>query len=122
MVCAGARIRAALLRRPLPPCFAWSPSPAARRRKRSPLLEIAPVRWRVVLADRHQQAVRAQHVILLADDDMLVVGRTVIRTPGVVAKAAIASCDRPGTRQRIVDGGDLVAHHVGIVLVQADTL
>src|SRR4051812_33099992 len=34
----------------------------------------------------------------------------------------IAAGDRPGTRQRVVDGGDFIAQHVRIRLVEADAL
>src|SRR5215470_13247048 len=86
------------------------------------LLEIAQVRWRLVLARRHQQAVRAQHVVLLADGDVRIAFGADVLEPDEVALAAILFDDRPGARERIVDGGDLVDQDVGIALVERDAL
>jgi hypothetical protein len=38
------------------------------------LIEMPQVRRLLILPDRHQQAIGAQEIILLADDDVLVVG------------------------------------------------
>src|SRR5215471_15351671 len=86
------------------------------------LIEAAQVRGLLILPDRHQEAIGAQEIILLADDDVLVVGGADVLAPSVVALATIAAGDGPGPRQRVVDGGDLVAQQVGIGLVEADAL
>src|SRR6478736_6981526 len=101
----------------------WRVTPSANPPYTPPLPppKLPQIRRRLILSHRHQQAVRAQHVVLLADDDMLVVGRAGVRAPLVIARAAIAAGDRPGTRERVVDDGDLVAQHVRS-LVEADAL
>src|SRR5215470_5462548 len=86
------------------------------------LLEIAQVRWRLVFARRHQQAVRAQHVVLLADGDVRIAFGADVLEPDEVALAAIRLDHRPGAGERIVDGGDLVDQDVGIALVERDAL
>src|SRR6476660_92810 len=75
------------------------------------LIEVVQVRRLLVLPDRHQQAIGAQEIVLLADDDMLIVGGADVLAPLVVALATIAAGDGPGSRQRVVDDGDLVAQH-----------
>src|SRR5262247_1376753 len=86
------------------------------------LLEIAQVRRRLILARRHQQAVRAQHVVLLADSDVRIAFGADVLEPDEVALAAILLDHRPGARERIVDGRDLVDEDVGIALVERDAL
>src|SRR5215468_7596460 len=86
------------------------------------LIEMAQVRRLLVLPDRHQIAIGAEEIVLLADDDVLVVGGTYVLTPSVVALASIAAGHRPGPRERAVDDGDLVAQHVRVGLVEADAL
>src|SRR5262252_9101840 len=105
-----------------------SPPPHGRPRtnRRSALLarliEIAQIRGLLILPDRHQEAIGAQEVILLADDDMLVVGGADVFAPSVVALATVAASHRPGTCERVVDDGDLVAQHVRVRLVETDAL
>jgi hypothetical protein len=52
-------------------------------------LEISQIRRRLILARRHQQAVRAQHVILLADGDVRIAFGADVLEPDEVALAAI---------------------------------
>src|SRR5262245_19595859 len=86
------------------------------------LIEIAQIRRLLILPDRHQEAICAQEIVLLADNHMLVVGGADVFAPSVVALATVAAGHRPGTRERIVDDGDLVAQHVRVGLVEADAL
>src|SRR5262245_18502249 len=86
------------------------------------LLEIVQVRRRLVLARRHQQAVRAQHVVLLADGDVCIALGADVLEPDEVVLAAILLGHHPGTAERIVDGGDLIEQNVGTVLVEGDAL
>src|SRR5262245_11934555 len=61
------------------------------------LLEIAQVRRRLVLAGRHQQAIRAEHVVLLPDGDVRIAFGADVLDPEEVALAAILLDHRPGT-------------------------
>src|ERR1700681_957035 len=82
-------------------------------------LEEAQVRRRLVLAGGHQVAVPGQEVALSLDDDVAVTLRAVFLGPVrcFLRIAAILLGHRPGPRQRFVDGGDLVEHHVRVGLV-----
>src|SRR5262249_11383432 len=60
-----------------------------------------------------QIAVAADHVVVLADPDVMIVFGTMVEIPDhIVTLALILLGDRPGTRERIVDGGDLVEQGV----------
>src|SRR5712691_6017657 len=74
------------------------------------LLEIAQIRRLLAFLDRHQVAVGGQEVALLADVDVLIVLGAIIEVPHDVGTglAHISLGHRPGTCQRIVDGGDVV--------------
>ena len=56
----------------------------------SRLLEIAQIGWRLILAGRHQVAVAAHEIVLLADDDVIVVLGAIILVPAVVRDALIS--------------------------------
>src|SRR5262249_46290816 len=89
------------------------------------LLEILQVRRRLVLLRRHQVAVGADVVDLLADADMrIVLGADRLAPPDSLPArgATIVLGDGPGPRQGVVDGGDLVVQQVHIALVEIDAL
>src|SRR4051812_45924461 len=86
------------------------------------LPEMPQVRRRLVLARRHQIAVGAQQVILLADEDVLVVLAAGIFEPDRRWRAAITAHHHPRPRQSMVDGGDLVAQHARSVGIEEDAL
>src|SRR5262249_1542928 len=87
------------------------------------LLEIAQVGWPLVLLGRHQQAVVAEEIVVLADDDMRIVLRANVLAPpdGLLGRnAAVVLRDGPRTRQGAVDHGDLVVEDVGIGAVEIE--
>ena len=89
------------------------------------LLEIPPIRRRLVLLGRHQPAVRAQVVGFVGDADMDVVfGADVLTPPDrlVGDDAVIDPAVHLRPRQSIVDGGDLVMEQVVPGLVDVDAL
>src|SRR5262245_62381986 len=80
------------------------------------LLEISQIGRRLVLLGGHQVAVRAHHVDLFPDADMLVPLGTNGLEPYRIAHAMIALDDCPGTGERMVDGCDFVLENVRIGL------
>src|SRR4029453_7234503 len=97
--------------------MAFPPWPSSLPRQ----VEIAQIRWRLILLGRHQEAVGTEEIVLLADDDMNVVfGADVLAPPdrSLGGDAAIVLDDGPGTRQCIVEHRDLVVQNVGISLVE----
>src|SRR5262245_12943783 len=101
-----------------------APSPTRKNRQKPLLLEIAQVRRRLVLLRRHQLAVGAQIVVLLADTDVGIELRAHVRLPDR-ARIGIAEARLQllvGPRERIVGDGDLVVELVGIGLVEIDAL
>src|SRR5262245_36607382 len=105
----------------LPRCLLSGPYRTDRSRR---LFEISQIRRRLPLLGRHEKAIPAQHVVLLADDDMIVGLGTVLLIPGgkALLTSPVVLHDRPGTRQRIVDHGDLVMGDVGVGFVDEDLL
>src|SRR6266567_8409689 len=91
-------------------------------RRCSILFEIFQLRRRLVLLGRPERAVLADVVILLADADVMVAFRAVVIEPHRIALATISLENRPGTRQGIVDGGDLVVQKIVVGLVEIDAL
>src|SRR5215813_7327573 len=78
-------------------------------------VEIAQIRRRLILLDRHQEAVGAEEIVLLADDDMNIVFHADVLAPpdrSLGGDAAVVLGDGPRTRQRIVDHGDFVMQNV----------
>src|SRR5579872_7050441 len=72
-------------------------------------LEVSQIRRRLVLLGRHQEPIRAQHIALLADDDVIVVLGAIVVAPErplLVRLAAICLADGPRTRQGMVDHRD----------------
>src|SRR5882672_7214145 len=83
------------------------------------LFEMPQVRWRLVFAGGRQLAVDAEVVSLPLDEDVVVVLGAAVLHPGCVTRAAtIPAGDRPGPRQRVVDGRHLVTQDIRIGLVQ----
>src|SRR6266567_3159080 len=71
------------------------------------LLEMPKIRRALVLPRRHQVAVGAAHVVLLADEDLLVAFRADVLAPEIprIGIALVVFDHRPGTRERVVDHG-----------------
>src|SRR6266853_5495014 len=88
----------------------------------SRLLEIAQIGRHLILAGRHQVAVAAEEIVLLADNDVIVVLGALVILPQHLAFAAIGLGHGPGPRQRMVDRGDFVMKEVGVILVEIDAL
>src|SRR5215813_1409905 len=102
-------------------------SPPASWPLRSLLLclrEIRRVRRPLSLPGRHQGAVRAHQIELLADGD--VAGPFQAADPAPIrifaGAAPIGLVDGPGLRQRAIEYGDHVVQDVRIVLVEKDSL
>src|SRR5215831_18169784 len=98
---------------------------ALRKELPSPLrlIEMPQIRWWLALADRHQEPVGAQHVVIATDLYMVVVLGT-DALPVSLAQIGIvlvAFDDRPGARQGIVDGRDLVDEEIRIGPVTVDS-
>src|SRR5205085_8449215 len=87
-------------------------------------VEIFEIRSGLAFPDRHQQTIRAQDVILIADAHVSVVlGANVFGPDWPRSRsAAVASLDRPWMRQRMVDRCDLVVKDIGIVPVGKNPL
>src|SRR5262245_25216566 len=83
--------------------------------------EISQVGRLLSLLRRHQIAVRAQVIDLPADIDMVVVLVAIVLSE-LSLNAAIVLHHRPGPRERVVDGGDLVVDEIGIGLVEGQPL
>src|SRR5690349_4796685 len=88
------------------------------------LLEVAQIRRLLAFLDRHQVAVGGHEIALVADEDVLVVLRTIIEVPHDVGTglAHVALGHRPGPRERMIDGGDLIDQRVLLALVEIDAL
>src|SRR5215475_10190341 len=87
------------------------------------VLEIFQVGWRLALAHRHQEAVGADIVVVLADLDVTVVlGAIVLEPHHVLGLAHVLLGHGPGPRERLVEGGDLVDENIAIALVEIDAL
>src|SRR5262249_13904136 len=88
------------------------------------LLEIAQVRRRLVLLDRHQQAVGAEEIRLVADADHGIVqgadGAGPARPRVGIARRLLE--DDPRLAQRVIEHGDLVVDDVLVGLVEIDLL
>src|SRR5215467_5643351 len=88
------------------------------------LIEIARVGWTLAFPGRHQVAVSAQVVGLVADAHEGIVLAAGLRDPGRT-RIGLASrlLDRgPWPRQRVVEDRDLVVDDAGILLVEIDPL
>ena len=88
-------------------------------------LEVSQVGGRLVLLGRHQETIRAQHISLLADYDMIVVLGTIVIAPErsfLVWFATVCFVDGPRTRQCMVDYRDIVMEDIRIGFVQVNSL
>src|ERR1700733_9644594 len=83
------------------------------------LFEVLEI-WRgLTLADRHQEAVGADPVILVADHDVSCIAAADELRPyrlGVLRIAAVGAGHRPRLFQRMVDGSDLVVQDIRVGL------
>src|SRR5262245_7438324 len=88
------------------------------------LLEIRQIRRRLILPGRHQLAVTAKVVVLLADEHMgVALGADVVFPDRTRIRFAVGSLLLGiGPRQRVVDDGDLVPEDVAVALVEVDLL
>src|SRR5215472_13460746 len=88
------------------------------------LLEISQIGGRLVLLLRHQHALGAEVVALVADRDVALSVGADIFAPfrPRPAGAAEALGDRPGPGQRMVDHRDLVAQNVAVGAVEIEEL
>jgi hypothetical protein len=86
-------------------------------------LEISQIWERLVLPGRHQQPIRAEHVVFPADGDMIVLAAIFFgpSRPWIWI-APIALHHGPRLRQSVVDHRDFVMGHVGISLVDVNPL
>src|SRR5262249_1413990 len=85
-------------------------------------LEVSQVRRRLILLDRHQETVGAHHVVLLADEDLLVALMACVLGPERVLARPVFPRHPPGPGERVIDHRDVGAQHVGIGLVEIDAL
>src|ERR1700730_11074107 len=72
------------------------------------------VGWRFVLLDRHQIAVRVGEIRPAADHDQTIFLSAVVFLWFGITHPLIDARDRPRMGERMIDGGDLVVHGVGI--------
>src|SRR6202521_3902777 len=99
------------------------PRYAPPARSPRPRLEISQVRRRLVLLRRHEQPVRAQHIVLVADHHMIVVLAILFGPERPrIRHAPIVLHHGPGSRQRMVDDRDLVVRDLVIRRVDEDPL
>src|SRR5882724_5536990 len=92
---------------------AWMPATSAGMTSQTIrallLLELAQVRRRLILAGRHQEAVGAEEILLLADLHLVLVLAADGLEPGRFPLPVIGPRHRPRARERIIDHGDVVA-------------
>src|SRR6516225_6765611 len=100
--------------------------PPERPGDRSPRrrLEEAQVRRRLVLLGRHQISVRAQDVVLLADDDVDIAGNAKALRPlrTQIRIVLIAAIDAPRPRQGVVDNRNLLVEGLRVIPVEMKPL
>ena len=83
------------------------------------LFEISQIRRRLVLPGGHQEAVSAEHVVLIGDGDMIVGFGTILFRPGgigIIRAAPVVLHDGPRSRERVIDHRNLVMSNVAIAL------
>src|SRR5215813_5564948 len=85
------------------------------------LLEVSQVRRWLVLADRHQEAIRALEVPVLADDDVVVSLVAKIFRPQRLVLTIVVPRHRPGPGQRVVDGRDLRMKKIRLLRFAVDS-
>src|SRR5712671_6344453 len=84
--------------------------------------EIAHIRRRLVIVERHQPAVGAQAIFVEPDENRIGGRLAVIFRPARIVHTLIVLADRPRTGKRLVDGRDLIAKNVFVVLVEKQAL
>src|SRR5262249_5226393 len=85
-------------------------------------LEIPQIGWRLALADRHQGAVAAHHVVLGADPHMDVALGAGVVCPQHLLLAAEVLGRRPRLGERAIGGGHLEVQQVRVSLVEVEPL
>src|ERR1700722_7759729 len=86
------------------------------------LIETFQWRRRLVLPGRHQEAVNAAKIGFRTDHDVVIVlGADELGRQRIVLALVVAR-HRPGARERVVDGGDLVMQAVVVGLVEEKPL
>src|SRR5262249_45680738 len=87
-------------------------------------LEISQIRRRLALLGRHQQAVGAQHIALMADHDVIVLLGAIDLAPERprLGVASIGFEHGPRAGESMVDYGDLIEHEVAIALIGKNPL
>src|SRR5262245_57529515 len=85
-------------------------------------VEIPQVRRSLTLLGGHQETIGAQHIVLVADSNMIVVFSAVDLAPvgPRIWLATVALRDRPRTRQCIIGHRDFTTENVGIGFVEVD--
>src|SRR5205823_3049775 len=88
------------------------------------LLEIPQVRRRLALLGRHQESVVAQHIVLAAQEDVLIGFDASGLGPDRphLRRAAIILNHRPRPRQPVIDDRDFIVQDVLVPFVAVDTL
>src|SRR5215510_9205046 len=88
------------------------------------LVEIAQIGRRLVLPGRHQVAVRAQKIVLAADDDVQIALGTDGLAPDRlrILVTTVALVHRPRTDQGMVDDGNVITQKIAVRLVEPDPL
>src|SRR5258707_5396188 len=87
-------------------------------------VEILQIRRRLIFAGRHQQAIGAEEVVVLADHHMRIVLAADPLAPDRlrIGIAQIVFRHRPRARQSMVNGGDFVVQDARIGFVDVDAL
>src|SRR5262245_25094738 len=88
------------------------------------LLEISQIRRRLAFLGRHQQAVRTQEVILIADHDLAVAFVADAFAPAWtrIRVAPEGLVHAPRLRQGVVEHGNLIMKDVRITLIEMEPL
>ena len=87
-----------------------------------PSCEVFEIGRGLAFLGRHQEAVRADHVVLLAEPDLLVAFLADIFGPERLRAAVVGPMHRPRPGERVVDHRDVVVHEVTVGLVEVDAL
>src|SRR6266700_3860761 len=85
-------------------------------------IKIAQIRRLLIAFGGHQVSIGADHVELLAHEDMRVVLGTVDKIPHRMGVALVDAVDGPWAREGVVFDGDLVAQQVPVGFVQLKPL
>jgi hypothetical protein len=80
------------------------------------------LRRRLVLLGGHQVAIRADEIVFLAHDDLLIVLLANIFRPEGLAFAMVFVLHRPGAGQGVIDHRDIVMKDIRVGLVEINLL